>query len=132
MAIRRLEPELAVGPPRDVESLLVYRAMMSPAEHREVGQRRRTPVCPVAEMMPLAEGLAAAREAAAPVPSVKRSPQGGRNRPGPGPDLHRVAMLIMAHHHPAGIARQAPGRFRGRNYAVDKAKTETLSCPQTV
>ena len=22
-------------------------------------------------------------------------------------------MLVMAHHHPAGITRQAPGRFRG-------------------
>jgi hypothetical protein len=44
---------------------------------------------------------------------VERPPQGGGNRPGPGPDFDHAAGFIMTHHHPAGVARQAPGRFRG-------------------
>jgi hypothetical protein len=72
VAIRPLEPELAVWPARNLEAILVHRAMMPATEHREVGQRRRSSVRPVAEMMPLAEGQATAREAAAVVPSVER------------------------------------------------------------
>jgi hypothetical protein len=70
-------------------------------------------VGPVAKVVPLAEADPAPREAAAPVPMAERSAQGGRNRQGPGPDLQQPARLVVAHHHPAGIARQAPGRFRG-------------------
>ena len=68
---------------------------------------------PVAEMMPLAIAHAAAGEAAAPVPMVERSPQGGGNRPGPGPDLQQTSGVVVVHHHPACVARQAPGRSRG-------------------
>jgi len=63
--------------------------------------------------MPLAIAHAAAGETAAAVPMVERSPQGGGNRPGPGADLQQAPGIIMAHQHPAGVARQAPGRFRG-------------------
>ena len=49
---------------------------------------------------------------------VERSPQGGRNRPRPGPDLHQAPVVIVAHHHPARVARQAPRRFRGNARAV--------------
>ncbi len=92
--------------------------MMPAAEQREVQERRRAPVRPVTEMMPLTEADAAAGEAAAPVPMVEGPPQGGGNRPGPGPDLDHPTILIMAHHHPAGVAGQAPGRFRGNAGAV--------------
>ena len=68
--------------------------------------------------MPLGEADAAAREAAAPVPMEERPPQGGRNGAGPGPDLDHAARLVMAHHHPARVARQAPRRFRGNARAV--------------
>jgi hypothetical protein len=68
------ELERPVGPPRDLEALFVHRAMMPGTQHREVGQRRRAPVRPVAEMMPLAMAHAAAREAATQVPSMERSP----------------------------------------------------------
>jgi hypothetical protein len=44
---------------------------------------------------------------------VERSPQGGRNRPGPGTNLHYAPTVVLAHHHPARVARQALGRFRG-------------------
>ena len=39
-------------------------------------------------------------------------------RPGPGPDLDHAAVFVMAHHHPAGVARQALGRFRRNARAV--------------
>jgi hypothetical protein len=67
----------------------------------------------MAEVMPLAEREPAAREAAAPVPVEERTPQRRGNRPGPGPDLQEASVLIVPHHHPAGVARQAPRRFRG-------------------
>jgi hypothetical protein len=73
-AVRAPERQCAVGPARDLEALLVHRAMMAAAEQREIRERRRPPVRPVAEMMPLAMAHAAAREAAAPVPSVERAP----------------------------------------------------------
>ncbi|MEK7444133.1 MAG: hypothetical protein AABZ70_04690 [candidate division NC10 bacterium] len=73
---------------------------------------------PVAEMVPLAIAHAAAGETAAAVPMVKRSPQGGGNRPGPGTDLQQAPIVIVAHHHPACVATQALGRFRGNARAV--------------
>src|SRR5712691_8028369 len=90
---------------------------MPAAEQREVRERGRAPLRPVAEMMPLAEADAAPREAAALIPMVERSPQGGGNRPGAGPDLLQPALLVVAHHHPAGAARQALRRLRGNAHA---------------
>jgi hypothetical protein len=54
---------------------------MPPTEQREVRERGRATMRPVTEMMPLGEADAAAREAAAPVPMVEGSRQGGGNRP---------------------------------------------------
>ena len=68
--------------------------------------------------MPLGEAKATAREAAALIPMVERSSQGGGNRPGPGPDLRQTSLLVMAHHHPAGVAGQPLGRLRGNARAV--------------
>ena len=61
--------------------------------------------------MPLAQREPAAREAAAAVPVVQRAPQRRGNGPGPGADLDDVAVGIVLHHHPAGVARQAARRF---------------------
>ena len=75
-------------------------------------------VGPVAEVMSLAIAHATAREAAAPVPMGERASQSGGNRAGPGPDLDHAALLVMAHHHPAGVAGQALGRFCRNAHAV--------------
>ena len=117
-AVRPPESERPVGPARDLVALLVDGAVMPAAEECEVRERCRTAVGPVAEMVPLSEADAAAGEAAAAVPMVERPPQGRGNRPGPGPDLDQAAILVMAHNHLAGVARQAPGRFRGNARAV--------------
>src|SRR6267378_1144150 len=51
--------------------------MMPATEEREVRERGRAPVGPVAEMMPLGEADPAPRETATLVPMVERPPQGG-------------------------------------------------------
>ncbi len=111
-AIRPPESQSPVGPARDLITLLVHGPVMPPAEEREVRERCRTAVRPVAEMMPLAEAAAAAGEAATPVTMVEGSTQGGGNRPGPGTDLQQAPVVVVAHHHPARVARQALDRFR--------------------
>jgi hypothetical protein len=44
---------------------------------------------------------------------LKGSPEGGRNCPGPGPDLQQAALSIVTHYHPARVAGQALGRVEG-------------------
>ena len=91
---------------------------MAATEQREVRQRGRAPVRPMMEVMALPERQPAAREAAALVAVVERAPQGRRNRPRPGPDLHGAPVLVVPHHHAARVARQALRRFRGNARAV--------------
>ncbi len=110
-AVRPLEPERAVGLSIEVKALFVDRAVVPATEPGEVRERGRAALRPVPDVMPLAQREPAAREAAAVVPVVQRAPQRRGNRPGPGADLDDVAVWIVLHHHPAGVARQAPRRF---------------------
>ena len=112
-AVRPPEPERAVRLSIDLVTLLVYRAMVPATEQREVRERGGSSLGPMVEVMSLAEAESAAREAAALIPVEERSPQRRGNRPGPGPDLHEAPVLVVLHHHPARIARQALRRFRG-------------------
>jgi hypothetical protein len=73
-AVRPPEPERAVGLSIDLVALLVDRAVMPATEEREVRERGRATLRPVPDVMPLAEREPAAREAAAPVSRVERSP----------------------------------------------------------
>src|SRR5438034_5176958 len=92
--------------------------MVAPTEQRQVRERGRPAVGPVANVMALAEREAAAREAATFVAVVEHAPERGRNRPGTGADLFDPAIRSVPHHHPARVARQAPRRFRGNVRAV--------------
>ena len=112
-AVRPPEPERAVGLGIDAIALLVDRAVVSATEEREVGERGRAALRPVADVMPLAQRQPAAREAAAAVAMVKRAPQRRRNRPRPRPDLHDAPVRVVPHDHAAGVTRQALGRLRG-------------------
>ena len=96
-AVRPSEAERAVGAWFDLEALLVDRAVVSATEHGEVRERGRAPLRPVADVLPLSEREAAAREAAAAVSMVERSPQRRGDRPGPGPDLHEASLVVVAH-----------------------------------
>ena len=82
-AIRPPERQRAVGLSIDVIALLVHRAVVPATEQREVRQRGRAALRPVADMMPLAGRQPAARKAAALVPVVERAPQRRGNCPGP-------------------------------------------------
>ena len=73
---------------------------------------------PVTDVMALAEANAAAGEAAAVVSVVERPPYRRGDRPGPGTDLDDMAVVAVSHHHPARVARDALGRFRGNARAV--------------
>jgi hypothetical protein len=116
--VRPPELERAVVLSIDPISLLVDRSMMPAAEQREVRERRRAALRPVAEVMTLAEWQSTAREATTAVPMVQRPPQRGRDRPGPGSDFHQAPVMIVAHHDPAGVARQPLRRFRGNAHSV--------------
>jgi len=61
--------------------------MVPTTEKREVRERGRPSLGPVAEMMTLPEADGAAREAAAVVPMMEGSPQGGWNRPRSSPNF---------------------------------------------
>ena len=73
-AVRPPELERAVGLSIHLVALLVDRAMVPATEEREVRQRGRAALRPVAHVMPLAQREAAAREAAATIPVVQRAP----------------------------------------------------------
>src|SRR5689334_15137234 len=64
-AIRASELQPAVRQPLDAIPLLVNRAVMPATEQRQIGERRRTAVRPVPQVMALAERQTTAREAAA-------------------------------------------------------------------
>jgi hypothetical protein len=72
--VRSPETEDAVGLARDLVALLVHRAVVPATEQGEVRERGRAPLGPVTNVMPLGEAAAAAREAAAAIPVVKRAP----------------------------------------------------------
>ena len=112
-AVRPPELERAVGLSIHLVTLLVYRTMVPATEQREVRERGRATLRPVAHVMPLAEREAAARKTATSVAVVKRTPQRRGNRPRSRPDLHDAPVLIVLHHHAARVACEAPRRFRG-------------------
>ena len=106
-AVRPSELERPVGRPRDLVALLVHRAVVPPAEQREVRERRRAALRPVLEMMPLSEPHPAPREAAAVIPVLESPPQRGgivrvRAPTSTTRPPHRGASP------PARVARQAP------------------------
>ena len=107
MAVRMPEPQLAVRLPLDLVALLVDGAVVSTTQEREVGQRRGATVGPVPDVVPLSEPGVAARESTATIAMLQRPTQGGRDRARARPDLQQVALGVVAHDNPAGIAGQA-------------------------
>jgi len=108
---RPSEPERAVGLSIDLVALLVDCAVVPTTQQREDRERGRAAVRPMLDVMALAEGHPAAREAAAVVPVMQRAPQRRRNRPGPRSNFHDAPVLVVPHHHAARVARQTPRRF---------------------
>ena len=73
-AVRAPELELAVGLSLHLVTLLVHRAVMAATEQRQVRERGRPALGPVADVMALTERKAAAREATAFVAMVEHAP----------------------------------------------------------
>ena len=69
-SVRSPEPQLAVGPSFHLISLLVHGAVMAATEHREIRECGGTALSPVADVMPMTERDAAAREPTAAVAMV--------------------------------------------------------------
>ena len=112
-AVRPPEAEGAVGLSINALAFFVDRAVVSPTEHREIGERGGAAVGPVTDVVAFAPRQSAAREAAAAVAMVERAPQCGRNRARASADLDDAPVLVVAHQHAAGITRQALRCFRG-------------------
>jgi hypothetical protein len=72
--VRAAEPKLAVRLSIERVALLMDGAVMPATEQREVRERGRAALRPVADVMPLAEPHATAREAAAAVSVVECPP----------------------------------------------------------
>src|SRR5689334_9102277 len=107
LAIWAPEAQLTIALPLHAISLFVDCAMMSAAEHCQVGKRCRPTMRPVTNVMALCEPMRAAGEATGAITMLQRPPQCGWNRPGPCPDLGDAALGVVAHDDPARIARQS-------------------------
>ena len=117
-AIRPPEPQLAVRVSIDLEALLVYRAVVSPAQEHQVRERRWTTLRPVMDVVTLPKTYATPREAAAAVAVVEGAPQSRRDRPRTGADFDNPSVGIVLHDHPARVARQALRRSSWNACAV--------------
>ena len=73
-AVRPAEAKLAVGLSIELVTLLVDGAMVPTTEQSQIRERCRAPLGPVPDVMSLAESHAAAREAAAAVSMMERTP----------------------------------------------------------
>jgi hypothetical protein len=106
--VRPREAQRAIRDADDPVSVLVNGTVVTAAEEDEVRERGGATLGPVPDVMPLSDTRRAAREATRLVPMVKSAPQRGRDRPGPRANLDRSPVRIVAHHHPARVARQTP------------------------
>ncbi len=124
--VRPPEPQRVVGQSLELISLLVDRAMVAATEQREICQGSRAALRPVAHVMALPDPHVAAREATAPVAMQQRPPQGWRNRPGPGPDLHQPPFGLVTHHH--RLASQARRRDVSAETWLPSSSTDWPGC----
>ena len=118
LPVRTAEAKLTVGSSIHLVALLVHCAVVPATEQREVRERGGAALRPVAEVMPLTEGEAAAGKAAAAVSMVERPSQRWRDGPGASANFDDPAIRSVPHHHPGRVARQTLGRFRGNARAV--------------
>src|SRR2546425_5657631 len=74
LTVRPAEPKLAVRLSIELVALLVDGAVMAATEQGEIRERGGAPLCPVTDVMALADTNPAAREAAAAVSVLERPP----------------------------------------------------------
>jgi hypothetical protein len=76
----------------DRKSPFVYRAMMPPAQQREIVEAGRSAISPVPNVMAVAAAGGAAGKPAVSVARQQRAPDGGRDRPGLSPHVEHGAV----------------------------------------
>src|SRR6266542_5167435 len=86
---------------------------MATTQHREVRERRRPTVGPVAYVMALAELDSTAGKAATAVAVMQGAAQRGWNRARPRADFYGPPIRVVPHDDAARVAGHAAGRFRG-------------------
>jgi len=74
LAVRSVEPKLAVGLSNELIALLVNGAMVPATEQGKIRERGGAPLSPVTDVMALSKPAPAAREAAAAVSMMERPP----------------------------------------------------------
>jgi len=72
-SVRTPEPQLTAGLTVDLVTLLVDGAMVAPAQHREVRERRRSSLRPMPNVMALTEAHFTARKTTTVVAMVQRA-----------------------------------------------------------
>src|SRR4029453_4591805 len=116
----RIQQRLSVRPPEvngaidiscDSIPLLVNRPMVAPAEHHEIGERRRAALRPMPDVVSLAHPHAAAWKPTALVTMLERAPEGRRNRPGSRRHLHGPPVRAVAHEYAVGVTGESLRRF---------------------
>jgi len=112
-AIRPPETELAIRVAIDLVALLVDGTVVKATQHDQIRESGGPALRPVMNVVSLNERQPAAREAATLVTMQERPTKGRGNRASSRADLDGAAVGVMAHHHPARIARHALGRLRG-------------------
>jgi len=129
-AVRAQESQFAVGLSLHLVTLLVNCAMVPATEQRQVRERGRPAVGPVADVMTLTERTAAAREAATPVAVMEHAPERRRNGPGPGADLHDAAILKdrLPRRIPARPPAAEPPSAFPRKRLPDRAASVARAC----
>jgi len=118
VAARATESKLAVGLSVDLGAFFVNRAVVTATQQREIRKRRGASIGPVTDVVALTESNSAAGKAAAAVSVVECPPYCRWNRAGPRRDLDDAAVPIVLHTNPAGVTRDAPGRFNRNARAV--------------
>ncbi len=73
-AVRAAEPKLSVRLSVELVALLVNGAVVPATEQGEIRERGGAPLCPVTDVMSLAEANPAPRKAAAAISMVERPP----------------------------------------------------------
>jgi len=91
---------------------LVKQSVMAAAQEHEVRQLGLAAVCPVLDVMGVAVLQGAPGKTAALVPELQGAPDGRRDGAGLAADAEDLS-VPADHPHRCGLAREAPGRFRG-------------------
>src|SRR3989475_11944980 len=92
-------------------ALFVDTPVVPPTQHRQVRQRRRAAVRPMADVMTLTQRQSAAGGAATTAPMLQYASERRRNGSRSGAVFLHMTVSVGSHHHAGRLAPQAARRF---------------------